>query len=195
MSQRIAYYRVSTTEQSIESQRTVLGGEFDVEYSDEGVSGTVLAKDRPGFGELLSYIRRGDTLSVYAVDRLGRDAIDIQETVRALLAKGVSLEIYGLGKIAQGVGEIIVAVLAQIASMERSKIAERTALGRTTAKRLLAETGKTQNGKISLGRPKSIDPAELKRWRVENNASLSKAAANFNVSLATAKRACRDTLG
>ena len=36
---RIAYYRTSTSEQSIESQRTTLGGPFDEEFKDEGVSG------------------------------------------------------------------------------------------------------------------------------------------------------------
>ncbi len=37
---RIAYYRVSTGDQSIESQRLALGGDFDQEFSDEGVPAT-----------------------------------------------------------------------------------------------------------------------------------------------------------
>jgi putative DNA-invertase from lambdoid prophage Rac len=36
---RIAYYRVSTSDQSIEAQRAALGGGFDKEFRDEGVSG------------------------------------------------------------------------------------------------------------------------------------------------------------
>ena len=83
MGQRIAYYRCSTNDQSIEAQRHALlkdasGEAFDHEFSDEGVSGAVPAAQRPGFAELLRFIRKGDTLHVYAVDRLGRDALDVQ---------------------------------------------------------------------------------------------------------------------
>ena len=77
---RIAYFRVSTTDQSIEAQRHALGGGFDREYADEGISGGVLAADRPGFAKLLEQVRSGDSVHVYAVDRLGRDALDVQTT-------------------------------------------------------------------------------------------------------------------
>ena len=126
---RIAYYRVSTSDQSIEAQRAALGGGFDKEFRDEGVSGGVLAADRPGFAEMLSYVREGDTVCVYAVDRLGRDALDVQATVRRLIDAGVTVDVRGLGPIGRGVGELILAVLAQVAEMERRRIAERTADG------------------------------------------------------------------
>jgi putative DNA-invertase from lambdoid prophage Rac len=64
---RIAYFRVSTRDQSIESQRHTLGGNFDEEFSDNGVSGTVAAMERPGFKACAAYLRKGDTLCVYAV--------------------------------------------------------------------------------------------------------------------------------
>ena len=86
---RIAYYRVSTGDQSIESQRLALGGDFDQEFSDEGVSGGTLAAKRPGFADLLSKVRPGDMVHVYAVDRLGRDALDVQPPC-ATLSKGAS---------------------------------------------------------------------------------------------------------
>lgn len=192
MSQRIAYYRVSTNDQSIESQRLALGANFDIEFTDAGVSGTIPAADRKGFSELLTYARKGDCLFVYAVDRLGRDAIDIQHTVRTLLNKGVEIEILGLGRIAEGVGELIIAVLAQIAAMERRKIAERTTAGRKLAKDLLEKTGKTQHGKTSLGRPYIHSPTVIKKWRSDNNASIQVTASHFGVSPATVKRAHRD---
>jgi putative DNA-invertase from lambdoid prophage Rac len=93
----IAYYRVSHTSQSIESQRAALssGRQFDREFSDEGVSGAIPAANRPGFSAMLNYVREGDTIHVYAVDRLGRDAIDVQTTIRGLLAKGVTMEYSG----------------------------------------------------------------------------------------------------
>ena len=190
MSQRIAYYRVSTTDQSIEAQRHALGGSFDHEFSDEGVSGSVPAADRPGFAELLKFIRKGDTLHVYAVDRLGRDALDVQATVRKLLDKGVAVEVHGLGRIAKGVGELILAVLAQIADMERQRIAERTAAGREKAREALAATGRTHRGKESLGRPLAASPEAVKAWRDANSASIAKTAEHWGLSTATVKRYC-----
>ncbi len=189
---RIAYYRVSTRDQSIEAQRHALGGSFDREFADEGVSGAVMAKDRPGFAKLLEQVRTGDTLCVTALDRLGRDALDVQATVRRLMDDGVILDVQGLGPIAKGVGEIVVAVLAQVADLERQRIAQRTAEGREAARKSLEATGRTHRGKASLGRPKALDGASVKAWRVENGASIKGTADHFRVSVATAKRYLRD---
>lgn len=188
----IAYYRVSTSDQSIDAQRAALsdGHNFDREFTDEGVSGAILAADRPGFAKLLEYIREGDTLHVYAVDRLGRDAIDVQSTIRKLLDKGVAVEVKGLGRIAKGVGELIIAVLAQVADMERQRIRERTTAGREVARAALAATGKTHKGKDSLGRPVKADAGAVRAWRKANNASISQTATHFNLSDSTVKRYC-----
>lgn len=187
---RIAYYRVSTNDQSIEAQRNAMGGKFDQEFSDEGVSGGVPAAQRSGFAKMLSYVRQGDTVCVYAVDRLGRDALDVQSTVRDLIEAGVTVDVHGLGPIGRGVGEIILAVLAQIAEMEKRRITERTADGRERAKKALAETGRTHRGKVSLGRPQKVDPKEVAGWRQENGASIAETARHFDISPATVSRAC-----
>lgn len=188
----IAYYRVSTLDQSIEAQRSTLqkslGFTFDKEFLDEGVSGAIAALDREGFKDLMGYIREGDSLYVYSVDRLGRDAIDIQKTVRDLLAKGVSVNVHGLGVISKGAGEIILAVLAQVAAMERDRINERTRSGRELAKETLRNTGKTHRGKLSMGRPLRADPRAVKKWRGAHNASIKETADHFNLSTATVKR-------
>ncbi len=194
---KIAYYRVSTGGQSIEAQRKALGGGFDKEFTDEAVSGATMAANRPGFAQLLSYIREGDTLHVYALDRLGRDALDVQSTVRSLLERDITLDVRGLGPIGRGVGELIVAVLAQIADMERQRIKERTADGREAARASLAATGKTHRGKASMGRPFSIakdnsglTPADVVKWRKDNAASISQTVAHFGISKATVSRYC-----
>jgi putative DNA-invertase from lambdoid prophage Rac len=187
---RIAYYRVSTSDQSIDAQRLALGGNFDNEFDDSGISGATLAAERPGFSKLLQYIREGDTLHIYAIDRLGRDALDVQATVRHLLDKGIIIDVRGLGTIGKGVGELIVAVLAQVADMERNRIVERCESGRAAARASLAATGKTHKGKISLGRPKAADPAEVASWRRDNKASITKTMAQFNLSKATVARYC-----
>lgn len=185
---RIAYYRVSTGDQSIEAQRQALGADFDREFSDVGVSGGIMAAERPGFAKLLEQVRQGDTLHVYAVDRLGRDALDVQTTVRRLIDAGVGVDIHGLGQIGRGVGEIILAVLAQVADLERRKIRDRTEAGRVAARTALQATGKTHRGKDSLGRPKAADAAAVVRWRRENAASINATARQFGLSPATVKR-------
>lgn len=189
---QILYTRVSSQSQSSEAQRAAMsqGVNFDKQFTDEGVSGAVIAANRPGFSALLSYVRDGDTVNVYAVDRLGRDAIDVQTTIKALLAKGVQVNVRGLGLIGKGVGELIVAVLAQVAEMERERICERTASGRALAKATLAATGKTHRGKASLGRPAVADASAVRAWRKENSASISATAKHFSLSDSTVKRYC-----
>ncbi len=204
----IAYFRVSTADQSIESQRAALlppGAQgFDREFKDEGVSGATQATQRPGFGSLLKYIREGDTLHVYAVDRLGRDAIDVQATVQDLQRKGVRVVVRGLGDLGSEAGPLILAVLAQVAAMERRRINERTAAGRAVAQASLAATGKTHKGAASMGRARgrvastedgkgqkvarTVDPAQVVAWRTAQAASIQATADHFGIGSATVKR-------
>jgi putative DNA-invertase from lambdoid prophage Rac len=191
----LAYFRVSGPEQSIASQRHAMlanaaAGQFSEEFADEGVSGATPASQRPAFARLLAYARKGDVIHVYAVDRLGRDALDVQSTVRALLDKGVAVEVHGLGRIARGVGELILAVLAQVADMERRRIQERTEAGRAKARASLDQTGRTHRGKASMGRPADYDPIVVAQWRLEHSASITATAEHFGCSPATVKRCC-----
>jgi len=114
----------------------------------------------------------------------------VQKTVRDLLEKGVTLDVHGLGPIGRGVGELIVAVLAQIADMERNRIKERCDAGRAAAKAALAASGKTHRGKVSLGRPMAADRDVVVQWRRENKASLTQTMAQFGISKATVIRYC-----
>ena len=187
---RVAYFRCSTNDQSVEAQRNALGGGFDREFADEGISGSVPASQRLGFAELLNWVREGDSVHVYAVDRLGRDALDVQSTVRSLLAKGVTVEVHGLGQIGRGVGELILAVLAQVADMERTRIRERCSSGQQAARAALLATGKTHRGKLSMGRPRAANSEDVVAWRRSNSASISATAKQFGISEPTVKRYC-----
>jgi putative DNA-invertase from lambdoid prophage Rac len=190
----VYYLRVSTKDQSIESQRTALsipaGASPDAIFSDEGVSGAIDALDRPGFAACAKYCRAGDVLRVAALDRLGRNAIDVQQTFELLIGKGVIVDVLGLGVVAGDCGKLLVTILSGVAQMERARIAQRTEAGRETAKAALAATGRTHKGKASLGRPFATDPAEILAWRAENSASQQVTADHFGVSVATVKRAC-----
>jgi putative DNA-invertase from lambdoid prophage Rac len=188
---KFAYFRVSSADQAIDAQRLELGGgPYDRVFADQDTSGSIPMAERPGFAKLLEIARDGDTLYVAAVDRLGRDAIDVQATVRKLIIAGVTVDVKGLGPIGRGVGEIILAVLAQVADMERRRIFDRASAGRAVARASLAATGRTHRGKESLGRPRSADPEIIALWRRQNGASIAATAKQFGMSVATVKRCC-----
>jgi putative DNA-invertase from lambdoid prophage Rac len=190
---RIAYYRVSTTDQDIASQRHAMGDDFDMEFEDEGVSGAVPAAERPGFASMLRAIKsmkKKPEVCVYAVDRLGRDSIDVQTTVKALRDQGVRVSIHGVGSVEGETGELVLVLMAQFAQMERNRIRARADAGRAAARASLAATGRTHKNKHGLGRPVAHDAKAIAAWRAKHNASIHKTAQHFNVSDSTVKRAC-----
>ncbi|MDD3352905.1 recombinase family protein [Zoogloea sp.] len=93
MSAIVAYARVSTDDQTCENQRRTISARYAVAkwFTDDGVSGAIAATERPSMAALLAYVREGDVVIVAAIDRLGRNTIDVLCTVEALKAKGVSV--------------------------------------------------------------------------------------------------------
>ncbi len=93
-----AYVRVSTKEQKVDSQLSDISKLYpDAEITTEKVSGTVPAKERAGLSVLLGKLRKGDTLVVWWVDRLGRDYRDAESTIRELLDRGVWIKTINQG--------------------------------------------------------------------------------------------------
>lgn len=129
----IGYVRVSTCDQNVENQKqqiTDAGYSVTRWFSDEAVSGAIKAGERPGFGELLSYVREGDTLIVIAIDRLGRNTIDVLSTVEMLQMKGVKVVSLREGfDLSTPVGKAMLTMMAGLASLEKDLIAERRAAG------------------------------------------------------------------
>ena len=187
---RIAYYRLSAGDDPLEEQRRALGGNFDRQFKDEAIAHGIPAISRAGLQAALAYVGAGDTLHVVSLDRLGRDALDVLASTRALFDKGAALQVLGLGRFTPGGDAPAFTVLAQLAELERVRIVERTSAGRARARESLAETGLTHRGKASLGRPTSLDPAEVAAWRRETQASIAGTAAHFGLSVATVKRYC-----
>ncbi|MGV2842987.1 recombinase family protein [Aeromonas hydrophila] len=180
----IGYLRVSTGEQSIGAQRHSTEQTHKVEtwFADEGVSGAVKAQQRPGFAELFNFIRKGDTLIVPAIDRLGRNTIDVLNTVEALQDKGVSIISLREGfDLSTPIGKAMPTILAAIAELDRSNIKTRQMTGIAMAE---------AEGK-AFGREKTIDDANVAIWRKKNSASIKSTAEYFGSSPASVKRACR----
>lgn len=89
----ILYARVSTSDQNLAHQRTQAeqaGFAIDEVVADHGVSGvSTTLRERPEGRRLYDLLRRGDTLVVRWVDRLGRNYTDVTEAIREFMAKGV----------------------------------------------------------------------------------------------------------
>jgi DNA invertase Pin-like site-specific DNA recombinase len=85
------YARVSTTDQDLSIQREALLKAGCELVREEKVSGTS-TEGRVELRILLDFLRSGDTLMVTRIDRLARSMGDLQDIVRTLRAKGVSLK-------------------------------------------------------------------------------------------------------
>jgi putative DNA-invertase from lambdoid prophage Rac len=152
----VLYARVSTTEQTIEHQKTqaeTAGFKLDAVVADHGSSGlaTRLA-ERPEGRRLWDMLRRGDTLVVRWVDRLGRNYEDVSDAIREFMRRGVIIRtvINGLtfdgatkDPMQQAVRDALIAFMAalsqaqaeankeaQIAGISHAKADDRKYLGR-----------------------------------------------------------------
>src|SRR5712671_3722366 len=89
----VLYARVSTSEQTLDHQRTqaeAAGFTIDAVVADDGVSGvTTRLAHRPQGRRLGDMLRKGDTLVVRWVDRLGRNYEDVSDTIREFMRRGV----------------------------------------------------------------------------------------------------------
>lgn len=179
----IAYTRVSTDDQTCENQRRAIEGRYNVSkvYSDDGVSGAVVAAQRKAMAELLAYVRDGDTVVVAAIDRLGRDTIDVLTTVEILKVKGVSVVSMREGfDLATDAGKLMLTMLAAVAELERANMKSRQIAGLERAR---------AEGR-NLGRKKAIDDTAVMAWRAGHSASIKDTASHFGISIASVKRAC-----
>ena len=147
---RIGYTRVSTVAQTLDQQNEALTAANVIKTFSDTMSGA--RDDRPGLAELMAYVREGDTVVVWKLDRLGRNTLHILETVKALTDRGVTLVSVTDGiDSSTAAGRMMIGVLGSLAEYERELTKERTALKRATSR---------ANG-TRFGRPRKVD--ELSR--------------------------------
>jgi putative DNA-invertase from lambdoid prophage Rac len=183
MSRVFAYARVSTVEQLTENQREqIAAAGYRIEprrFIEEKVSGSVPARQRPGFAKLLDRMEAGDTLVVSKLDRIGRDSIDVQKTVELCVEQGIRLIVLQLGNLdlASSSGALMVKVLAAVADFERELIIERTRAGQA----------RSRAAGTHMGRPRktSDDQREKIRLCLAEGRTVSAVAREFNLSRAT----------
>ena len=88
-SARVGYTRVSTVAQTLDQQNDALANAEVLKTFSDTMSGA--RDDRPGLAALMEYVRPGDTVVVWKLDRLGRNMLHILQTVKALTDRGVTL--------------------------------------------------------------------------------------------------------
>lgn len=183
MSRTFAYCRVSTSDQTAENQvQELKAAGFTVEPKrvvTETISGSTVAAQRPQFAKLLERMEEDDILAVTKLDRLGRNAIDVQFTVRVLAERGVKVVCLALGgmDLNSPAGKMTMGVLTAVAEFERDLIVERTQAG---LQRVRGE-GKKLGRPVAVGTAKKVQ--ELKPGR-----SQSEVAQLSGLSLTTVKR-------
>jgi DNA invertase Pin-like site-specific DNA recombinase len=174
------YARVSTEAQDLASQIAVLEAVGCEKMYFEKLSGAT--RERPRLNRLLAKLVLGDTVIIPAVDRLSRDTTDLLVISREIQKVGA-----GLRSLAEPIvdttsdfAEVVLAILGVAAKLERRRILERTARGRSDAK---------AKG-IKFGRKEKLTPHQKReaRSRLQEGETQRSIARSYNVSQATISR-------
>lgn len=173
----IGYMRMSASEQSLGLQRDVLQRAGCERVHEDVASGT--AKDRPGLVQAIGHTRRGDTLVVWKLDRIGRSLPHVVQLVSDLRKRGVGLKVLtGDIDTTNATGLLVSGIFATLAEFERDLIRERTTAG------LQAARARGRAG----GRPRAMTLAKLRTamaMMADRNNSARGVAEQLGVSRST----------
>jgi DNA invertase Pin-like site-specific DNA recombinase len=176
----IGYARVSTSDQTLDLQQDALQKAGCERVFTDTASGA--KAERTGLAEALSYVRTGDTLVVWRLDRLGRSLKHLIETITALNNRRI-----GFKSITEAIdtttsgGKLIFHIFGALAEFERDIIRERTQAGLTAAR------ARGRKG----GRPKALTPKKAQMAQalyMDKNNTIDEICKTLNVSRATLYR-------
>ena len=168
----IGYARVSTPDQRLSLQYDALERAGCERVFDDQASGA--RTDRPGLAEALAYLRSGDTLVVWKLDRLGRSMSHLIEKIGELAVRGI-----GFRSLTENIdtttpgGMLVFNIFGSLAQFERDLIRERTQAG------LRAARERGSKG----GRRPVVTPDKLRKARAHIAAGLTvrEAAARLKI--------------
>lgn len=186
------YLRVSTEEQNLENQKTVILEKFNIDkWVYEKKSGTIDYHKR-NLGILIKNISKNDVLVITELSRLGRSLNMIFKIINDLIEKGVRViaikNNFDLNPYVKNdyISSIILFAFSLSAQIERDLISERTKQGLVVARK---------NGKL-IGRQKGemIYNVKLRKYqddierKVNNHQSINSLAKEYHVSWITMKK-------
>lgn len=180
----LGYARVSTLDQDPKLQLDALAAAGCAKMFEDRASGA--RADRPGLQKALDYVRDGDVLIVWKLDRLGRNLPHLIETVSALEKRGV-----GFRSLTEAIdtttpgGRLVFHLFGALGQFERDLIRERTRAG------LAAAATRGRKG----GRRPVITPEKLKRAReiVDKGLTVREAALRLKVGKTALYEALRES--
>lgn len=151
---RIGYARVSSVGQNMDSQIDALQKAGCSKIFTDKMTGSRM--DRPGWNELLEYLRPNDILVVTELSRMTRSLLDLLETTRMLDERQIHFASLRENiDTTTATGRCFLSMMGAIHQMERELRAERAAAGRISAK----ARGRT-------GRRPKTDIAKLESARI-----------------------------
>ncbi|WOA51340.1 recombinase family protein [Dickeya solani] len=164
----IGYARVSTSDQNTELQKNALvGANCELIFEDQASGKNAR---RPRLKRALRKLKRGDTLIVWKLDRLGRSVRDLITMVSDLQAHGIHFRsLTDAIDTTTPAGRFFFHVMSALAEMERELIVERTRAGLAAA-RAAGRIG----GRRRIMTPEAVDQAKTllnngaTRWQIAN---------------------------
>ena len=174
--QRIGYIRVSTFEQN--PDRQLEHYKVDKTFTDKASGSDT---KRPALEALLDFVREGDTIVVYSMDRLARNLVDLRCLVQKMTQRGIHIEFIKENLIFTGedspMANLLLSVMGAFAEFERSLIKERQMEGIALAKK---------KG-VYKGRKAVLSKEQIKKikTRINNGDKKSHIARDFNISRET----------
>ena len=201
----VLYIRVSSEGQNIDRQESALKdwaiktGSTNTQTIIEKISGSVSSTQRQ-FNRIFKMdgVKR---VVVQDIDRLGRDTIDILQTIKKLTANNINVTVTALGmdtllpngKVNESF-KIVLSVMATLAEMERTKIKERQRQGIKLAKKKGKYKGRPAGATKSVDKFLAENKTVVKELKKEKPLSLRKIAAIGNCSLNTVQKVKRAIL-
>lgn len=177
---KVGYARISTKDQNSGLQTYALTEAGCERIFEESASGA--QRNRPKLQEALSFLREGDTLVVWKLDRLARSLRQLIETVEDLHDRGISfISLTENIDTTTAGGKMIFHVFGALAEFERELIRERTTAGLKAAK----ERG------VKLGRPRSLDDDQIeiaRSLKAAGNMTSAQIAEHLGISRPTLYR-------
>lgn len=175
------YKRVSSFGQNLDRQDFPCTEEFV-----ETISGAT--KDRPELDRMIKWVRKGDEVHVWSIDRLARDLRDLQDIVQAINDKGASVKFLSENLTFSAndddpFARLQLNLLGSFASFERSIIRKRQAEGIAKAR----ERG------VYKGRKATIDVTEIKLLK-DQGLGATAIAKKLNIARASVYRVMQSAL-